>query len=232
MKDLVNLAIEWILHLDKHLETLTQNYGSWTYLILFLVVFCETGLVVTPFLPGDSLLFAAGAIASLGSLDVGLLWLLLVVAAVAGDTVNYHIGYFLGPKVLRGESSRFFNRKHLDRTHRFFEKYGGSTIIIARFVPFVRTFAPFVAGVGAMSYRRFLAYNVIGGLAWVTGFVFAGYWFGNLPWVKEHFASVLLMIIFISLLPGVLEYFRQRQADRNSPPQPRPRTAAELSGEE
>ncbi len=232
MRDLVNLAIEWILHLDKHLETLTQNYGSWTYLILFLVVFCETGLVVTPFLPGDSLLFAAGAIASLGSLDVGLLWLLLVVAAVAGDTVNYHIGYFLGPKVLRGESSRFFNRKHLDRTHRFFEKYGGSTIIIARFVPFVRTFAPFVAGVGAMSYRRFLAYNVIGGLAWVTGFVFAGYWFGNLPWVKEHFASVLLMIIFISLLPGVLEYFRQRQADRNPPPQPPPRTAAELSGEE
>ena len=227
MKD---LAIQLIFHLDKHLAELTQDYGEWTYLILFLVVFCETGLVITPFLPGDSLLFAAGAIASLGSLDVGLLWLLLVVAAVAGDTVNYHIGYFLGPKMLRGESSLFFNRKHLDRTHRFFEKYGGSTIIIARFVPFVRTFAPFVAGVGAMSYRRFLAYNVIGGLMWVTGFVFAGYWFGNLPWVKQHFASVLLMIIFISLLPGVLEYFRQRQADRNPPPQPRP--AAELSGEE
>lgn len=229
MKD---LAIQLVFHLDKHLAELTQDYGAWTYLILFLVVFCETGLVVTPFLPGDSLLFAAGAIASLGSLDVYSLWLLLVVAAVAGDTVNYHIGSFLGPKVLRGESSRFFNRKHLDRTHRFFEKYGGSTIILARFVPFVRTFAPFVAGVGAMSYRRFLAYNVIGGLTWVSGFVFAGYWFGNLPWVKEHFSSVLLMIIFISLLPGVFEYLRQRQVDRKLPPHALPHAAAELAGEE
>lgn len=205
------LAFELLFHLDKHLAQLTESYGTWTYVILFVVVFCETGLVVTPFLPGDSLLFAAGAICSLGSLDIGVLWLLLVVAAIAGDSVNYQIGYYLGPKVLRGERSWLFNRKHLDRTHAFFEKYGGKTIIIARFVPIIRTFAPFVAGVGAMTYRRFLVYNVVGGVAWVTGFLFAGYWFGNIPWVKENFSAVILAIVFLSMLPMFIEYFRHVQ---------------------
>jgi membrane-associated protein len=221
MKD---LAIQLVFHLDQHLKDLTGEYGAWMYLILFVVVFCETGLVVTPFLPGDSLLFAAGTIAALqGGLDVSLLWLLLVVAAVAGDTVNYHIGYYLGPKVLRGETSRLFNRKHLDRTHAFFERYGGKTIIIARFVPIVRTFAPFVAGVGSMSYRRFLAYNVIGGLAWVTGLLFLGYAVGQHPLVQRYFSSVILMIIVISLLPAVYEYWRHRRA-AHVPPQPQPVT--------
>ena len=207
-------AFELLFHLDKHLAELTASYGTWTYAILFVVVFCETGLVVTPFLPGDSLLFAAGALCSLGSLDIGLLWLLLVVAAIAGDTVNYQIGNYLGPKVLRGEQSWLFNKKHLDRTHEFFERYGGKTIIIARFVPIIRTFAPFVAGVGAMTYRRFLVYNVVGGVAWVTGFLLAGYWFGNQPWVKKNFSVVILAIIFLSVLPMVIEYFRHVQAAR------------------
>jgi membrane-associated protein len=215
MKDLL---FQTFFHLDKHLAQLTQDYGQWTYAILFVVVFCETGLVVTPFLPGDSLLFAAGAIASLGSLDVGLLWLLLVIAAIAGDTVNYQIGYYLGPKVLRGETSRLFNKRHLDRTHQFFEKYGGKTIIIARFVPVIRTFAPFVAGVGAMTYRRFLSYNVIGGLAWVTSFLSAGYWFGHVEIVKKNFALVILAIIFISILPGIIEYLRHRAGTSAVPP--------------
>lgn len=206
------LAFELLFHLDKHLVQLTESYGTWTYAILFAVVFCETGLVVTPFLPGDSLLFAAGAICSLGSLNIGTLWLLLVIAAVAGDTVNYQIGHYLGPRVLRGERSWLFNKKHLDRTHAFFERYGGKTIIIARFVPIVRTFAPFVAGVGAMTYRRFLVYNVVGGIAWVTGFLLAGYWFGNIPWVKKNFSSVILVIIFLSVLPMVVEYVRQARA--------------------
>jgi membrane-associated protein len=213
MKEFV---FDLLLHLDKHLADLTASYGTWTYAILFVVVFCETGLVVTPLLPGDSLLFAAGAICSLGSLNVGVLWLLLVVAAIAGDSANYQIGYYLGPKVLRGEHSRLFNKKHLDRTHAFFEKYGGATIIIARFVPIVRTFAPFVAGVGAMTYRRFLAYNVIGGVAWVSGFLFAGYWFGNIPWVKANFSSVILAIIVVSVLPMVYEYVRQTWLARAS----------------
>ena len=191
---------------------MTASYGTWTYAILFVVVFCETGLVVTPFLPGDSLLFAAGAICALGIAGhrrlCGCCW---CVAAMVGDTVNYWIGNYLGPKVLRGERSWLFNKKHLDRTHAFYEKYGGKTIIIARFVPIVRTFAPFVAGVGAMNYRRFLVYNVVGGVAWVTGFLFAGYWFGNIPWVKENFSAVILAIIFISVMPMVVEYFRHVQ---------------------
>jgi len=204
--------LDIVLHLDRHLHDLTQDYGAWTYAILFVIVFCETGLVVTPFLPGDSLLFAAGAIASLGSLDVWLLGLLLTIAAIAGDTVNYHLGYYLGPKVLRAETNWLFNRKHLDRTHRFFERYGGKTIILARFVPIVRTFAPFVAGVGAMRYRRFLAYNVIGGIIWVVGFVTAGYLFGNLPFVKRNFSLVILAIIFVSVLPMLWEWWSNRRA--------------------
>lgn len=208
--------IDLFLHLDKHLETLTRDYGGWTYAILFLIVFCETGLVVTPFLPGDSLLFAAGAIAAVGELDVTVLCALLTAAAILGDTVNYHLGKYLGPKVLRGESSRIFNKKHLERTHRFFETYGGKTIILARFVPIVRTFAPFVAGVGAMSYGRFLCYNVVGGVVWVVSLVFAGYRFSKLSWVRDNFSIVILAIIFISVLPGVVEFWRARRQLRHS----------------
>jgi membrane-associated protein len=202
--------IDLFLHLDKHLNEIISQYGTWTYLILFLIVFCETGLVVTPFLPGDSLLFAAGAIAALGSLNVYWLFVLLTAAAIIGDTVNYWIGAWLGPKVFRGENVRFLNRKHLERTHKFYEKYGGKTIIIARFVPIVRTFAPFVAGIGTMSYWRFIAYNVTGGILWVAICLFAGYWFGNQPFVKRNFSLVIIAIVLISLLPMVWELVRHR----------------------
>ena len=212
--------LDLFLHLDRHLAELTTQYGAWTYAILFAIVFCETGLVVTPFLPGDSLLFAAGAIAATttpdGShpLNVWAMGGLLIVAAVAGDTVNYHIGYFFGPKILRGEKSWLLNKKHLDRTHAFFARHGGKTIIIARFVPIVRTFAPFVAGVGAMRYRQFLAYNVIGGVAWVVGFVAAGYLFGSVPVVKRNFTLVILGIILVSILPAVIEFVRHRRSGK------------------
>jgi membrane-associated protein len=205
--------IDLFLHLDKHLNLLAGDYGVWTYLILFLIVFCETGLVVTPFLPGDSLLFAVGALAaSEGSvLDVWFVIGLLTVAAILGDTLNYQIGHVVGPRVFTNHG-RFFKKEHLDRTHRFFEKYGGKTIIFARFVPIVRTFAPFVAGIGAMTYWKFLAYNVIGGVLWVFGFVLAGYFFGNIPVVKRNFTLVIFAIIFLSILPGVIEFVRSRRA--------------------
>jgi membrane-associated protein len=207
IKDFIDL----FLHLDTHLQTVIQNYGTWTYVILFLIIFCETGLVVTPILPGDSLLFAAGAFAATGSLDLAWLLILLTVAAVLGDAVNYAIGYFMGPKVFSQPDSRFLKREYLDRTHQFYEKYGGKTIIIARFVPIVRTFAPFVAGVGSMTYVKFASYNVIGGLLWVGVCVFAGYAFGNIPVVQENFTLVILGIIFVSILPGIIELLRQRQ---------------------
>jgi membrane-associated protein len=200
---------DYVLHLDKSLGQIIQDYGLWTYLILFAVIFCETGLVVTPFLPGDSLLFAAGAFAAIGSLDVTLLFILLAVAAIIGDTVNYWIGAYVGPRAFSGEI-RFLKKEYLDRTHRFYERYGPGTIILARFVPIVRTFAPFVAGIGAMNYGRFIAYNVIGGVAWVALFVFGGYWFGNLPFVKEHFTLVVLAIIVISVIPLAVEVLRAR----------------------
>jgi membrane-associated protein len=209
--EIVNLIIDWVLHLDRHLDGLVQAYGVWTYLILFLVVFCETGLVATPFLPGDSLLFAVGTFAARGSLDLVTLLVLLSVAAVLGDTVNYWIGHKLGPKVFHGESSRLLNRKHLERTHEFYERHGGKTIIIARFVPIVRTFAPFVAGIGRMSYGRFIAYNVFGGIGWVVILTLAGYFFGNIPVVQENFSIVIMAIIVISILPGVIEFLRQRR---------------------
>jgi membrane-associated protein len=209
--ELLTQFIDLLLHLDKHLNVIIQNYGTWTYAILFLIIFCETGLVVTPLLPGDSLLFAAGTFAASGSLDPIWLFWLLSVAAVAGDTVNYQIGYFLGPKVLYKENARFLKREYLDRTHRFYEKYGGKTIVIARFVPIVRTFAPFLAGVGTMSYWRFLTYNVVGGIAWIAIFVFGGYYFGSLPVVKDNFTLVILVIIFLSILPGLIEYLRNRE---------------------
>lgn len=209
--DFIAQVVDFVLHLDTHLSGLIQTYGFWTYLILFLVIFCETGLVVTPFLPGDSLLFAAGALAASGSFKIGWLFLILAAAAVLGDTVNYWIGKIVGPKVFAKEKSRIFKKEYLDRTHRFYEKYGTETIILARFVPIVRTFAPFVAGIGRMSYGKFLSYNVIGGLLWVALFTFGGYFFGNIPFVKKNFSLVILAIILISLVPILWEFLKHRK---------------------
>lgn len=214
MMELIHTGISIFLHLDKHLDTIIQSYGVLTYAILFLIVFCETGLVVTPFLPGDSLLFAAGVFASRGDLHVAVLLILLGIAAVGGDTVNYWVGHFVGPRIFRGEKIRFLNQKHLDRTHEFFERYGAETIIIARFVPIVRTFAPFVAGVGSMRYAKFITYNVFGGLLWVCLLTFGGYFFANTPVVRDHFSFVVIAIIFISLLPGVYEFARQYKENK------------------
>lgn len=208
--EVIKTFFEIFMHLDKHLNVVIQNYGSWTYAILFLIVFCETGLVVTPLLPGDSLLFAAGAFASMGSLRVEWLIGLLIIAAVSGDTVNYWIGKIIGPRVFRKENVRFLNKEYLDRTHKFYEKYGGKTIILARFVPIIRTFAPFVAGIGSMTYLRFIAYNITGGIVWIVFFILAGYYFGNIPIVKQNFTFVIMAIIFISILPGIIEFLRIR----------------------
>jgi membrane-associated protein len=202
--------VDVVLHLREHIGDLIAQYGPQIYIIFFLVVFCETGLVLTPFLPGDSLLFTAGAFSALGQLNIGLMFALLSAAAILGDTVNYWIGHYLGPKVFRWKKSRLFNPAHLQRTHAFYEKYGGKTIILARFVPIVRTFAPFVAGVGAMTYSKFILYNIVGALAWVAICLFAGYWFGNMPWVAQHFEIVLIGIIFVSILPMVYEYLKSR----------------------
>jgi membrane-associated protein len=203
--------IEILLHLDTHLDLVIRNYGFWTYGILFLIIFLETGLVVTPFLPGDSLLFAGGTFAALGSLDAKWLVLFLAIAAIAGDTLNYWIGYIVGPKVFSKEKSRFLNKEHLHRTHQFYEKYGGKTIILARFIPIIRTFAPFVAGIGSMTYGRFVAYNIVGGIAWVLIFVLGGYFFGNLPIIKHNFSLAIATIIFLSILPGIIEFLRHRK---------------------
>jgi membrane-associated protein len=205
--ELIKHFIDIFLHLDVHLNAVIQEYGILTYLLLYLIVFCETGLVVTPILPGDSLLFAAGTFAASGSLHLSTLLILLSLAAIAGDTVNYWIGNFLGPKVF----GRFLNQEYLHRTEQFYEKYGAKTIILARFVPIIRTFAPFVAGIGKMNYVRFISYNVIGGVAWVFICVFSGYFFGNIPIVQKNFTLVILAIIFISILPGLIEVWRQRQ---------------------
>ena len=210
--ELLKTFIDIFLHIDRHFSEIIQNYGLWTYLIMFIIIFLETGLVVTPFLPGDSLLFAAGAFAALGALDMTWLFVILSIAAIGGDTVNYWIGAYVGPKVFHKEKVRFLNREYLDRTHQFYEKYGGKTIIIARFVPIIRTFAPFVAGIGSMTYWKFISYNVIGGVAWIVLCTLAGYFFGNLPIVKENFSLVILAIIIISISPGVIEYLRQRMA--------------------
>jgi membrane-associated protein len=204
--------VDLFLHLDRHLDEIVRSAGIWSYALLFAVVFCETGLVVTPFLPGDSLLFAVGAIAALGSLELELIYPLLCLAAVLGDTVNYWIGARVGPRVFHYEGSAFFKREHLERTHRFYERHGGKTIIIARFVPIIRTFAPFVAGIGTMSYRRFFAYNVVGGVLWVTLFLGGGYAFGNLEVVRRHFTLVVVAIIGLSVLPILVEFVRQRRS--------------------
>lgn len=206
----ITSLIDLFLHLDQHLNMIIRDYGLWTYLILFIIIFCETGLVVTPILPGDSLLFAAGAFAAGGALDPLWLFLLLGTAAVAGDTVNYWIGNWVGPKIFHQKEMRFFKKEYLIRTHEFYERHGGKTIIIARFIPIIRTFAPFVAGIGEMTYFRFISYNVIGGIVWIALFVFGGYYFGNLPMVKKNFTLVILAIVFISVLPGIIEFLRHR----------------------
>ncbi len=210
--DLFRTIVDLFLHLDKHLSQVISHYGVWTYLILFLIVFAETGLVVTPFLPGDSLLFAAGTFAALGALDVRLLLVLLVAAAIIGDTVNYWVGAWIGPRAFSGRV-RWLRKDYLDRTHAFYEKHGGKTIIIARFIPIIRTFAPFVAGVGAMSYGKFLLYNVVGAVLWVGLFVLGGFFFGNIPVVKENFTIVILAIIAISVMPIVFEAVRARRGE-------------------
>ncbi len=208
--DLLLSAWDLLVHLDQHLAALLQQYGAWIYPILFAIIFCETGLVVTPFLPGDSLLFVAGALAATGGIDVHLLALLLVIAGVLGNTVNYSIGYFIGPRVFHWEGSRFFNRKALERAHAFYEKHGGVTIIITRFVPILRTFAPFVAGIARMTYLRFSIYNLAGALAWVLSLLYAGYWFGNVPVVKQNLSAVIIGVIVLSVMPLVVEYVRSR----------------------
>lgn len=223
--EFIAYLIDLFVHLDDHLSLVITRYGTWTYLILFVVIFMETGFVVTPFLPGDSLLFAAGTFAALGALDVALVFLLLFVAAVAGDTANYWIGRRIGPRVF-DMNVRWLKREYLERTHRFYERHGGKAIFLARFVPIIRTFAPFVAGVGEMSYGRFLAYNVVGGLVWTGGFTFLGYFFGNIPIVRENFSFVVIGIILISFLPMVYEFIasqlRGRRARQASvPPAPR-----------
>jgi membrane-associated protein len=217
--ELLKQFIDTMLHLDEVLPVWCQQYGIWMYVILFVIIFCETGLVVTPFLPGDSLLFAAGAVAATApdSLNVHLVVGLLIVAGVLGDAVNYHIGAALGHKVRNG--NRFIKKEHLDRTHAFYEKYGAKTIILARFVPIVRTFAPFVAGVGEMTYAKFFSYNVIGAILWVTSMTYSGYLLGNIPFVKKNFEVIVLAIIFISILPAVFEVVRAKM-EKNKAPAP------------
>ena len=210
--EILKHLFDTIFHLREHIGELISQYGSQIYAIFFLIIFCETGLVLTPFLPGDSLLFTAGAFAALGQLNIWFMFAILSVAAVLGDTVNYWIGHYVGAKVFKWEKSRFFNPDHLKRTHTFYEKYGAKTIILARFVPIVRTFAPFVAGIGAMTYPRFFLYNVVGGLAWVALCLFAGYWFGNMPWVARHFEVVVVGIIVVSLLPILYELWKGKSS--------------------
>jgi membrane-associated protein len=212
--DLVMMLIDFVLHIDRHLRTLCADYGTWVYVILFVIVFCETGLVVTPFLPGDSLLFAVGSMAAIGALDLVGVMLILIVAAILGDTVNYSAGHYVGPKVFHEDHGRFLNKEYLLRTHRFYERHGGKTIVIARFLPIIRTFAPFVAGIGSMSYPRFLFFNVFGGVLWVLLFVLSGYWFGNMPVVQKNFSLVILALVLIPAIPSVVEVVRIQIARR------------------
>jgi membrane-associated protein len=209
--DLINTLVEFFLHLDEQLATIISNYGVWTYAILFFIIFMETGFVITPFLPGDSLLFAAGSFAALGSLNIWVLLILLSIAAVLGDTVNYWIGHYMGD---RAYNVKWIKREYLDRTHAFFEKHGGKTIFLARFVPIVRTFAPFVAGMGKMSYPYFFSYNVFGGITWVFLFTLMGYFFGNLPFVQENFELVIVAILLISIVPIVYEFIKARRESK------------------
>ncbi len=209
--EFISQMVDFVVHIDHHLDQIIQTYGAWTYLVLFVIVFCETGLVITPFLPGDSLLFAVGAFAARGSLDLTTSLVLLGAAGILGDSVNYGIGARVGPAVFHRKESRLFDPAHLERAHRFYEKYGGKTIVLARFLPILRTFAPFVAGIGRMSYAKFLAYNVIGAAAWGGLFVLAGFFFGNIPFVRDNFSLVILAIIALSVVPVVSELVRHRR---------------------
>jgi len=209
--DLITAIIDIALHLDVHLKDLVIEYGTGVYAILFLIVFIETGLVIWPFLPGDSLLFVTGTLAAAGDMDILMVMLVLIAAALTGDNVNYWIGRLVGPKVFHYERSRWFNPAHLARAHAFYERHGGKTIILARFMPIIRTFAPFVAGVGAMTYGKFLAYNIVGGLLWVGLFTILGYFFGNIPAVQENFTLVIIAIVFLSVLPPIYEVLRSRK---------------------
>jgi len=210
--ELLMSFIDIVLHIDKYMLSIVSQYGVWTYLILFCIIFCETGFVVTPFLPGDSLLFATGALCGAGFLNPVYIFILLSVAAIGGDNVNYWIGRWVGPAIFEREKTRFINKKHLERAHAFYEKHGGKTIVIARFVPIIRTFAPFVAGIARMTYIRYIAYSVSGGLFWIGFFIFIGYFFGNLPIIKRNFSVAIYVIIFLSLMPGLIEYLRHRKA--------------------
>lgn len=207
--------INVILHLDKYLNVIIQNYGMWTYALLFLLIFCETGLVVTPFLPGDSVLFATGALASIGSLKVLSLFIIFYLAAVIGDTANYHIGQKIGTKILEKEDVKFINKEYLNRAHSFYKKHGSMTIVLGRFIPIIRTFVPFIAGIGEMSYSKFIIYNMLGGFFWVTLFLGGGYFFGNLPFIEEHFSFVLIAIIIISVIPGITAFIKEKRNGGN-----------------
>jgi membrane-associated protein len=209
----IKSLIDIFLHLDKNLNQVIVQFGDFTYVFLFLIIFCETGLVITPFLPGDSLLFAAGTFAATGTLNIWVVFLSLSVAAILGDTVNYWIGHFFGPKVY-AKNYRFLRKEHLEKTHKFYEKHGGKTIILARFIPIIRTFAPFVAGVGEMTYWKFLSYNFFGGLLWVSLFVFGGYFFGNIPIIKKNFHIAIIVIILVSVLPGLIEYIKHKKSSK------------------
>ena len=215
MIEFIKSVIDFILHIDHHLVEIVSEYQTWTYLILFLIIFAETGLVVTPFLPGDSLLFAAGAIVAKpeSGLSIFLLWILLMIAAVLGDLVNYHVGKFIGHEAFSGKY-RLLKKEYLSKTQEFYEKHGGKTIIYARFIPIIRTFAPFVAGIGTMSYGKFASFNVVGGIAWVTSFLFIGYFFGGLPIIKSNFTYVIFGIIFVSILPPIIEVIREKRKSK------------------
>lgn len=214
--DILLYLIDFFIHLDKYLPLIIESVGVWVYVIVFIVIFCETGLVVTPILPGDSLLFALGALAALGALHIEALLILLSIAAIAGDSVNYAVGHYIGPRVFQFEDSRFFKKKYLEKTHEFYEKHGGKTIIIAQYMPIIRTFAPFVAGVGAMNYSKFILFNITGCITWVCIFLLAGYYFGNIPIVKRNFTIVIMTIIIISVMPGFITYVRQKYLGRKT----------------
>ncbi len=208
--DLIYTFIDFFIHLDKYLTDIIHSIGSLSYIVIFIIVFCETGLFVTPFLPGDSLIFVIGSLSAIGALNLWISTIVLMSAAIIGDTVNYHIGKFLGPKIFKKQNVRFLNRKHLDKAHEFYEKHGGKTVIIARFIPIIRTFAPFVAGMGSMSYGRFILYNIVGGVSWVSICIFSGYFFGNIPVVSENFTLVILAIVAISALPILISWISSR----------------------
>lgn len=223
--DIILYFVDFFIHLDKYLPAIIQSFGIWIYVIVFIVIFCETGLVVTPILPGDSLLFTLGALAALGSLHIEILLVSLSIAAIAGDSVNYSIGHYIGPKVFSYKDSRFFKKEYLKRTHDFYEKHGGKTIIIAQFMPIIRTYAPFVAGVGAMTYSKFILFNITGCISWVFICLLSGYFFGNIPAVKNNFSFVIVAIVMISVTPAFIAYVRQKFLSRR-------KTASELKADQ